>query len=136
MKEALILHRCWFSLASRSPPSGTSWVSREETLLTAACFHPSKNRSVAGSNRVKEAACDSQEDDLAVDVGSEGEGRGEDLLAEQAVPPVQRRLLLVSQLLLPGGERLDVHELGASAQRVHPAAGCPMRKPEGRSLVW
>lgn len=70
---------------------------------------------------MKKYKCDSQEDDLAVDVWSEGEGRGEGLLAEQAVTVVQRCLLTVlPELLLPRGESLDVHELGASTQRIHP----------------
>lgn len=73
------------------------------------------------SNGVKKYARDSQEDDLAVDVWSERERRGEGLLSEQAVALVQRRLLtILTQLLLPRGERLDVHELGASTQRIHP----------------
>jgi len=66
----------------------------------------------------------SQQDDLAVDVWSEGEWRGEVLQAvsrAQRVQRVQRHPL--PQLLLPRGESLDVHELAASAQRVHPA--CP-----------
>lgn len=67
---------------------------------------------------MKKCSCDSHEDELAVDVGSEGEGRGEGVRAGQAVALVGRRLL--TELLLPGGESLDVHELGASAQRIHP----------------
>lgn len=70
---------------------------------------------------MKKYICDSQEDDLAVDVRPEGEGRGEGLLAEQAVALVKRCLLtILPQLLLPRGESLDVHELGASTQRIHP----------------
>lgn len=64
---------------------------------------------------------DSQEDDLPVDVRSEGEGRGEGLQAAQAVAVLpRRRLALLTQLLLPCWESLDVHKLGASAQRIHP----------------
>lgn len=74
---------------------------------------------------MKKYTCDSQEHDLAVDVWSEGEGRGEGLLAEQAVALVQRCLLaILAQLLLPRGESLDVHELGASTQRIHPLRHC------------
>lgn len=63
---------------------------------------------------------DSQEDDLAVDVWPEGEGRGKGLQAEQAVVLVQCcGLNILPQLLLPRRESLDVHEVGASTQRIH-----------------
>lgn len=69
-------------------------------------------------------ASDSQEDDLAVDVRSEGEGRGEGLLTEQTVALLLHRLLRVlAELLLPRRERLDVYELRASTQRIHPLGG-------------
>lgn len=64
---------------------------------------------------------DSQEDDLRVDVWSEGERRGDVL----AVAPVQRGgLAILLQLLRPCGESLDVHEPGTSAQRIHPPRHC------------
>lgn len=67
------------------------------------------------------ASRDSQEDDLAVDVRSAGEGRGEGVLAEQAVAALLLRQLraVLAQLLLPHGQSLHVHELGASTQRIH-----------------
>lgn len=69
-------------------------------------------------NNVRKYSCDSQEDDLAVDVWSKGEGRGEGLLA---VTLAQRHLFTIfAQLLLPRRKSLDVHKLGASAQRIHP----------------
>lgn len=74
-------------------------------------------------------ASDSQEDDLAVDVWSEGEGRGKGLLTEQTVALLPQRLLhvLADLLLLPRRERLDVYELRASTQRIHPPDGAAPR---------
>ena len=63
---------------------------------------------------------DSQEDDLAVDVWSAGEGRGEGLLTEQTVAVILRLLTILTQLLLPRGESLDIYKLRASTQRIHP----------------
>lgn len=60
---------------------------------------------------------DSQEDDLGVDVWSEGEGGREGLALARVR---QGGLAILGQLLRPRGECVDVHELGASAQRIHP----------------
>lgn len=60
---------------------------------------------------------DSQQDDLGVDVWSEGERRREGLVLAR----VRRGgLAILGQLLRPRGESLDVHKLGASTQRIHP----------------
>lgn len=70
---------------------------------------------------MKKYMSDSQEDDLAIDVRSEGEGWGEGLLTGQAVALIPHYLLtILTQLLLPCGESLDIYELGASTQRIHP----------------
>lgn len=92
--------------------------------LQSAFIHPFPN--VRGKLKTQPQVwryilCDSQEDDLAVDVCSDGEGRGEGFLAKQAFALVQGCLLdILIQLLLPSGESLDVNELRASTQRIHP----------------